>query len=257
MKLRDISDAILSLGVRAITTWEAAHLAGVSVVAARQALGRQVRSGSMISPSRGLWVAVPPQWRRWERVPASWFIEPLCRFRNLSYYVSLLSGAELYGASHQKPQVLQVMVDKQSRQLCEGKWQRVEFHVNSQSRNMPIAERVVSGSTLRCAVPELIVLELMTWPQYSGGLSNVATVLIELDEEAGIDRDQLVTLSSHFPNSTVRRLGWLFDFLGLESSLFKHAKPGAKPVLLDFAGSKEGPIDKNWGIVVNTKVEPD
>lgn len=54
---------------------------------------------------------IPPEYRSWGVIPADWFIDDLMRHRGRRYYVALLSAAVYHGASHQAPQVFQVMAD--------------------------------------------------------------------------------------------------------------------------------------------------
>ena len=57
------------------------------------------------------------------------------------------------------------------------------------------------------------VLDLVSHPNLSGGLSNVSTILGEMVEERRIDVAQLVASAAMYPTSIAQRCGWLLDFV--------------------------------------------
>ena len=57
---RHLADWLVSHGIAAITAEEAAELMGVPKGQVRQRMAAAKAHGRMVSPSRGLWVPVPP-----------------------------------------------------------------------------------------------------------------------------------------------------------------------------------------------------
>lgn len=106
---RDLPDHLLSLGRYEFTLDDAAAILGSDRGAAADALGRLQRRKQVFSPARGLYVAVPPEYRSWGVLPGDWFIDAMMAHLHRAYYVALLSAARIHGASHQAPQVFQVM----------------------------------------------------------------------------------------------------------------------------------------------------
>src|SRR5665811_1125315 len=104
-----LPDALLARGVHSFTTQEAAEVAGISPSSARPALARLVKNRLVFSPARGLYVAIPPEYRSWGVVPAAWFVDTMMQHLGRSYYVGLLTAAAINGASHQHPQVFQAV----------------------------------------------------------------------------------------------------------------------------------------------------
>ena len=64
-----------------------------SFVAAQTALRRLKEQGRIVSPRRGFYVIVPPEYRATASPPASWFIDELMLYLGQPYYVGLLSAA--------------------------------------------------------------------------------------------------------------------------------------------------------------------
>ncbi len=112
------------------------------------------------------------------------------------------------------------------------------------------------------STPEVTVLDLAADPNLGGGISNVATVVGELAEEAALDPQRLAEASGHFSLATVRRLGYLLDALEASSVAdalrsvvaSRHHFP---PDLLSPASPDAGDIDPSWRIRVNTEVDSD
>src|SRR5207244_1004210 len=131
---------LLAHGRSVVTLSEAAELMGLHPKAAADALTRLRRAGVMFSPQRGLYVAIPAQYRTWGVVPAMDFIDQMMAAADRSYYVALLSAAELYGAAHQRPQVFQVMVDRGFADRDFGRV-RLRFYTNTRLRQVPVQLR--------------------------------------------------------------------------------------------------------------------
>lgn len=102
--------------------------------------------------------------------------------RSFTTYVALLSAAEIHGAAHQRPQRLQVMVERSRRPLQCGDVS-VQFLSRADAGETPVRQETTPGGYLRVASPEATALELVGYADQCGGLSNVATVLRELEPE--------------------------------------------------------------------------
>ncbi len=98
---RELRDHLLGHGQQVVTLDQVTELLGSPKAEASATLVRLRRAGDMFSPARGLYVAVPPQYRTWGAVPAIDFIDPMLQVGGYRYYVGLLSAAELHGAAHQ------------------------------------------------------------------------------------------------------------------------------------------------------------
>lgn len=263
---RQLSDHLLATGRPIVTLEEVSQLTGLSPNAAADALVRLRRAHQMFSPHRGLYAAVPPQYRTWGVLPGLDFIDAMMGALDRRYYVALLSAAELYGAAHQRPQVFQVMVD---RPLADRDFDRVRlrFYARTRLTEIPAAYRNTPTGQVRVATPAATLLDLASRPNDAGGLNNVATVVAELVEEAEPTPEALLDAAKVYPAASLRRLGWLLEHLGLPElaeplaqTLHGHGDAAglSRPaVLLEPGGPRRGEGNRRWGLVENTDVEPD
>jgi predicted transcriptional regulator of viral defense system len=260
----DMVDSLLARGQTAVTTEEAAQLLDVPPEHVRVRLNPLVRSGHVFTPSRGLWIAVPPEFRSWRVLPGVQFLDAMMRHLDRSYYVGWLSAAEMYGAAHQRPQVLQVAVD---RHLPDRDVHRVRLRFTERSRlaSLPRERHNVPTGQVWVSTPEVTALDLAADPGRGGGLSNVATVLTELAAEQRLDSGRLTRAADYFPLPAVRRLGYLLDAVQLPELAEALAPKAAArrtsaPDLLspaDRAPTPGAQVDDRWRIRVNAAVEPD
>ena len=113
---------------------------------------------------------------------------------------------------------------------------------------------------MRVSTPAITALDLANRPLDSGGLDNVATVLIELiDQHPIADRD-LIKASGNYPSGAVRRLAYLLETFGdvhLDELHSQAAPAGREPAPLDPTGPRRGHVDPRWNVRINTVVEPD
>jgi len=193
------------------TSVDARLALGISGDATKLALHRLARRGRIASPSRGVYVIVPPEYRSLGCLPADQFIPGLMAHKGLSYYVGLLSAAQYYGAAHHRPQEFQVLLEKSARPIRCGRV-RVRFvarkrlkEVHTRNFNMPRGE-------IRVSTPEATAVDLAGYPQHAGGLDNVATILVELADS--IDPALLPAAAATAPLPWSQRLGYVLELVG-------------------------------------------
>jgi predicted transcriptional regulator of viral defense system len=159
-----------------------AAMPGVSAEALRQALHRQQRRGRLIRLSRGSdhWLIVPLQHADAGAPPLeTWLDRYMSKTLGISYYVALLSAAEIYGASPYAVMVTQVMVPERRRPITVGRHE-VVFHTRSRIQHMPTRWHETPDGRFRVSTPELTALELVQREALLGGLDRVREVLREL-----------------------------------------------------------------------------
>lgn len=258
-EIAGLPDALLSYGQHHFTTEDAATAAGITPESARPALARLIRNRLAFSPARGLYIAIPPEYRSWGVVPAAGFVDALMAHLDRSYYVGFLSAAEVHGAAHQKPQVFQVVVDRDLRDRDLGRV-RVRFITNRTIVDLPTVRRNTPTGTMAVSTPALTAMDLAHRPIHGAGLHNVATVLIELVRDGKLDDDLLAQLVGHFPAAAARRVGWIienFTDLRLGALAAVASRAVEEPSNLDHYGPRRGAVDPRWRIRVNTTVDPD
>jgi predicted transcriptional regulator of viral defense system len=254
-----LPDEFLAEGVSTFDAAEAARRTGLARERVHDALKRLADAGQIFSPARGFYVIIPPEYRSWGAVPASWFVHPMMDHLGRSYYVALLSAAEMLGAAHQRPQVFQVVVDKYLPDRAFGRV-RMQFVVNQHAAELATTSVNSPTDTLRVSTPEVTSLDLANRPHDSGGLSNAATVAIELFEDREVAEQSLIDAARFYPSASVRRAGYLLEtFIGARlDALCTFVDPSAhEPAPLQAGGVRRGPVDRRWNLRINTEIEPD
>lgn len=254
-----LPDALLSHGRHHFTTEDAAMAAGIRLDSVRPALARLIKKRLAFSPARGLYIAIPPQYRSWGVVPATSFVDALMAHLDRSYYVGYLSAAEAHGAAHQKPQVCQVVVDRDLRDRDIGRV-RLRFITNRGVAHLPVVRRNTRTGTMALSTPELTAVDLANRPLYGAALDNVATVLIELVQDGQLHDDALARLVDEFPVAATRRVGWIVEHF-TDRRLDELAEAASRaidePSNLDQYGPRRGKVDRRWRVRINTTVDPD
>ena len=180
--------------------------------AALNAITRLRKNGDLISPARGLYIIVPPENQELGCIPPEELVPILMKYMKADYYVSLLSGAQYHGASHQRPGQFQIISNKRIKHPLEFGQVKIDVLYKKSLKDLPMQELVVKTGILKIASPELVALDLFLYLGRSGGLNHVATVLSELVEE--LDAEKLLILADKIQeNSWLQRLGYILDQL--------------------------------------------
>ncbi len=268
VQVNRLRDHVVGHGVSALSLDDVVELTGLSRGAATEAMRRARAAGQFFAPSPGLYIPIPSEFSTWGVVPAMDFIDQLMEHLGRSYYVALLSAAEVHGAAHQRPQVFQVFADKAVR---DRDIERVRLRFYERSDVEAAAVQLVNSRTsrVRVSTPEATAFDLVLRPQESGALFNVATIIGELVQDEKLDVAKLVSLAPQYPLAVVRRLGWLLDRDAeyVETTAFSDALSdfvssnsvaGRRAVDLLAAGRpRRGTTNRRWGLVENADVEPD
>ena len=239
---------------------EALDETGLTDNAFKMAASRLKNKNRLISPRRGFYVIIPPQYQRRGTPPASYFIDPMMNYLEEDYYVGILSAADLYGASHHAPQQFQVVVSRQIQEI-----QRERLHIvfvkNKHLDKTPVTERNTETGTMKVSTPEATALDLIYYDDRAGHLDNVATVLDDLAET--LDPKELLKVAKNYHSrASVQRLGYILEFLGYEEQVSKLAdwlkeqEPSRVPLsTYDERGGAER--DRRWEVIVNRELHPD
>lgn len=259
---RELTDWLLARGRTWITTAEAAAVLGIPEGHVAPTLARWRRRGHLFSPTKGLYVVVPPEYRSWGAVPAAHFIDALMGHLDHDYYVALLSAAEVHGFAHQRPQVFQVMTPARLRNRAFGRV-RIRFITSASLASHPVDVVNTPTGTMRVSAIATTVLDLVAHPGEGGGLSNVATVVGEMLDEGRIDAARIAEVAANYPTAVAQRSGWLLDFMAgwmnvdLDTEPLAAMAVGRRSVLLEPRGSPHGERDARWRVIVNSRLEPE
>ena len=252
---------LMSRGRYTFTLEEATSVLKVSKIAARASFRRLKAKGFIAMPIRGFCVVVPPEYTTLSCLPADQFIAELMHFLKAPYYIGLLSAAELHGAAHQKPQEFQVITSHNRKMIVCGRV-TIRFVARKDIEKVPTVSMNTPRGYIQVSTPEATAFDLLLYPEYAGGLSNVATVLSELCEK--ITPIKLRQAVVYVPNiSSIQRAGFIFDRIlkkkELANSLEKVVRKKGKAIVpLMASGVRKGvEIDRKWNLFVNEKVDPD
>jgi predicted transcriptional regulator of viral defense system len=204
---------LLSSGRVVFTAEEAEQALGVGRGAFLDAAERLQHRKALLSPRQRFYVIVPPQYASWGAPPPPWYIDDLMRHVEQVYYVGLLKAAELHGATHQAVMEFQVVTAKRLPNIRAGR-NMIAFYYRKEiaAVQVGIEERKTDTGMMKVSSPALTAFDLLRYPQASGGLDNIATVLSDLG--SAIDPGLLETLSKVMERPVVQRLGYLLDRLG-------------------------------------------
>lgn len=218
--------------------------------------------GELVSPAKGFYVIVPPEYQILGCIPAEYFIPYLMEYWGCDYYACLLTAAKYHGASHQAVMVFQVMIEGRKSPISCGKV-KVRFIRNRNLKNSFIQSIPTKMSMLNVSTPESTAIDMMNYLDQSGGLNQIATVLSELHENMKPDKLQLLVKK----NSTLawkQRLGYVLEMLGadelanvLKENLAKEKRVDYIPLTTGLKKNKKAKKNETWKIIENTTIESD
>jgi predicted transcriptional regulator of viral defense system len=230
----------------------------------KNALARLVSAEKIRSVWKGFYAIVLPDYGRNGIVPPTVYIDHLMKYLGKNYYVALLSAAALDGAAHQKPQTLTFISDSLLHPKEKG-GVRLEPVYKNRLPLRYVTQKNVKSGTINVSLPELTAVDLLLYPQKSGGLNNIATVLDELSEHLDFDRCEDEFFGA-VPTAAIQRLGYLFDeVLGkpkLASRLLAYCHDAGQnfrkvPLALPASSYSAGALNDTWRLIVNCEVEAD
>ncbi len=231
-----------------------------------EAIYRLKQKKDIVSPIRGLYIIVAPEYKFIGCIPAQELIPVIMKYLNINYYAALLTAAMYHGASHQKPIKFQVVVNKRLRDMQCGSLE-INFIYKKSINKIPIEKKVVDTGYLNISSPEATAMDMIQNYQKSGGFNHIATVLSELTE--AINAKKLLELvEASKQNAWIQRLGYI---LGKIETTEENHKNDIIKILENYLSKKELvyiPLtnansktkfsrNKEWKIIENTKIESD
>jgi predicted transcriptional regulator of viral defense system len=247
---------------------EAQAAIGIGRGAFLDAAEKLQKRGQLLNPRQGFYVIVPPQNLNFGSPPPASFIDDLMRHEKRPYYVGLLKAAELHGAAHQAVMEFQVVTDKQ-RQAVQAGRSKIAFYFRKDISAVAsgIEERKTDTGKMKISSVELTLLDLLRYPQASGGLDNVMTIFEDLGPQ--VEAGKISVLSGAFERSVIQRAGYLLDHSGFAQpaeELHAFLERGAHPqwTELDPSLASDSDLapkiivrDKRWHVLVRCMPERD
>ncbi len=249
---------------------EALEALGMKSSAFVAAAGRLVKKRQLASPRRGFYLILRPEDRGQVPHVLNW-IDPLMKHIGLDYRIGLLGAACYHGVSHQAPMIFQVIVPEQLRDFdIDGNQVRFIYQAppmfnktNRPSWLMQVEGRW--GAAAKASGSELTLLDCVRYLRKVAGFDNLAQIAQDMGMRA--DPKKLAMIATNYENSTVRRLGYLLDFVGhvrqakaLESfaQKAKSTKLLKPPVSwFDEIHPQSYKQDSKWRLMVNHDIDLD
>ena len=258
---------IASSGRIAFTRDEAVSKLNIDSRLFSQTLKNLQQQNLLVSPKRGFYVIVPPEYKIWGAPPPYSYIDELMKFKDCPYYVGLLDAAYLHGATHQGVLWYQLVVGKRISNFHAGR-SAVSVHFCKNFKEVSAGVEIrhsVEGKFL-ISSPELTVFDLIRYSHGGAGFDNIATVLTDLGDS--LNAVKLANISSLFGKTVTQRLGYILDFIGYESLTAELHNKFSKssfdwteltPVRTKYADILLPPLERDhkWKIIVRLYPESD
>lgn len=221
-----------------------------------------VAKKELVSPAKGFYVIVPPEYQILGCLPAEYFIPYLMEHWKAKYYACLLTAARYHGASHQAAMIFQVMIDGRKSPIVCGKV-KVKFIANKNLANTPTQQISTRMSMLTVSTPEGTAMDLLAYPHQSVGLNHIATVLAELHE--AMNTEKLLRLAENSSGlAWQQRLGYLLEMIGaneladvLKEHLSKQKRLDYILLAPEAKVTKKSKKNDTWKLIENIKIESD
>lgn len=267
MRIQSYIKDIRKDGKRCFTIQDVVNEFDVSRGNVRVALNRLLKNGDLISPVRGLYVIVPPEYQPYGSIPAKELVPLIVKHIKADYYVSLLTAGLFYGATHQKPAKFQVISNRRIKHKLIFGDVEIDFIYKKSVLGLPTQNFTVNTGYLIVATPELMLLDLLCYPNHAGGLNHIATVLSELIEN--LNAAKIISLAREIKvEYQLQRIGYILDNIELideegagkfMEELAQYVEKNKKsyvPLASEIAITGF-PRCKKWRVVINTDVESD
>ncbi len=209
-----VIEALQASGLYSFTRADLRDKLDISDAALKSFISRQVKGGRVVHLRRGYYSVVPVEYLNSGAPPAFWFIDSLMKHLDCNYYVGLLTAAELYGASHHKPQVFQVVTEASSRPISAGR-NLIHFYKSSSLKQADTVMKKTSTGYMSVSTPEQTLIDLVRYMGECGGAGNVVTVFSELATETGSKKLKKLLKDEKTP--VVQRVGLLLEAAGQQS----------------------------------------
>src|ERR1700691_4715286 len=203
----------LAAGRLVFSREEAQAALGINRGAFLDAAEKLQKRDRLLNLRHGFYGIAPPHYLNFGSPPPASFIDDLMRHANRPCYVGLLKAAELHGAAHQAVMEFQVVTNKQMRNVQLGR-SKIAFYFKKDLAKVASAteDHKTDTGKMKVSSVELTLLDLVRYPEASGGLDNVLTIFAELGPK--IDAAKMAQLCDAFKRSVIQRAGYLLDHSG-------------------------------------------
>lgn len=213
-----------------------------------------MKNKELIAPiAKGLYVIFAPEEVGKNSSQVSNFIDQLMNYKNIPYYVGLLSAAQFYGATHHRPFVFQLITAKTLNTVQFPVLRTLDFHVKTRFPTNSLQKVKDKFSYINYSSPALTMYDLLKYEAYCGGIYNVILVIKELLH--ALDKEDLKSLLEHsLEHTNLQRLGYILDKLSAveySSILRGTLKLSSNYIYLSKQETESGTSVTKWRIIDN------
>lgn len=216
-------------------------------------ISRLLRKGIFTAINRGIYLFSPleagPRGRTINE-----FLIPSHLFPQGNYYLGYSTMYNYYGFSGQIFQVMHLLNTTRQKEKIVGAMQFKLLKV-SPSRMYGLTKLEIKGASVIVSDRERTLVDLIYFPDPIGGLREAYKIakMHVLDKKISIEK--FTDYAARFPSiSTRKRIGFILEECGVAPRLLLSLRKSIKGralIALFPKKTREGPINNEWGIIVN------
>ena len=238
---------------------EAVQALTISGNAILKSISRLLKKKKIAYLKKGLYQIVPEEYAHTGSLPPEWFMADLMAHLQVPYYIGLLTAASFHGATHQAPQVFQVICQHLMPDIITGAI-NIKFYYSKDLSVIPVQDLKTPAGYVKISTPEGTAFDLIRYLHQSGHLNHVATVLAELVDV--MEPQKLANVSENLSVRYAQRLGYILDYLGhdaLTGPMHHLISQKKMRYILLRPDSPLQNAEKNtkWRILINERIESD
>jgi predicted transcriptional regulator of viral defense system len=236
-----------------ITTAKFDRLFDFSVGVRKQVIFRLTKKGILRPIKRGSYVYSGLESGPYGAQVNEWQI-PSILYPKKNYYVGYSAMYHYYGFTDQIFQVLHVLNTRRKEQREVG---GVLFKsVKISERSLYGMESIlIKGMLVQVSDRERTLVDLLHFPGPVGGMQVAFDIVKKQMDHGHVKVKKLVEYAARFPTIRVRKqIGYLLEKVGKskrEWGTLQDSIRGTSLTALVPGGSRKGPIDKTWGLILN------
>ncbi|MBI4356987.1 MAG: hypothetical protein HY559_03830 [Gammaproteobacteria bacterium] len=174
--------------------------------------------------AKGFYAIYSSSEKQTESISCHDYIDQLMQHKKVQYYVGLLSAASVYGATHHRPMIYQVVTNQQVR-IPKKLLPDIHFFTKKHFPTHCVLKRKGQYGYMNFSTPALTLYDAIKFEKSCGTLYNVILIFKEiLPELKLLDVRELVKNSIEV--SVIQKFGYLLEKLG-QVNLAKYFKPMA------------------------------
>jgi predicted transcriptional regulator of viral defense system len=208
--VRDYLEELQSVGRFSVAFDELERHIPKSKAALQQELHRLKKARRIILLREKFYLILSPEHRRLGILPFSYFIHDLMTWLKRPYYVSILSAAALNGVMPQAVFSHFVIMGRPPLRDILKKTIRIHFLVKSPFPQYGIMQMKTVTGEMNVSSPELTAIDLLRYPEKSGGIYQTISLIRELSEFMELPRFSDV-IGEAQPTVILQRLGYILE----------------------------------------------